>query len=99
MEKLNGYALEDGKNLYVAPFQRKSERQNELRRIQEENLNRRSNNLCLYISNLDIMVDEKILEALFTKFGKVTKTHVRISREEIYTFVFILIHFVDSEKW
>lgn len=78
MEKLNGYELEDGKNLYVGPFQKKSERQKDLQRIQEENLNKRSNNLCLYISNLDLMVDEKILEAIFTKFGKVTKAHVRI---------------------
>ncbi len=79
MEKLNGYLLEDGKNLYVGPFQRKSERQNELRRIQEENLTKRSNNLCLYISNLDSMIDENILEAIFSKFGRITKTHVSIS--------------------
>jgi len=78
MEKLNGYLLEDGKNLYVGPFQRKSERQNELRRIREENLNKRSNNLCLYVSNLDTMVDEKMLEAIFNKFGRVTKTRVSI---------------------
>jgi len=78
MEKLNGHLLENGKNLYVGLFQRKSERQNELRRIQEENLNTRSNNLCLYVSNLDTMVDEKILEAIFNKFGRVTKTHVSI---------------------
>jgi RNA recognition motif-containing protein len=78
MEKLNGCLLDDGKYLYVAPFQRKSERQNELRRIQAENINQRSNNLCLYISNLDVTIDEKLLEAIFNKFGRVTKTHVSI---------------------
>jgi RNA recognition motif-containing protein len=70
--------------LYVSPFQRKSERQNELRKIQEENLNKRSNNLCLYISNLDTTIDEKILEAIFTKFGKITKTHVSIKIKIIH---------------
>ncbi len=64
--------------MYVGPFQRKSERLNELRRIREEDLNTRSNNLCLYISNLDTMVDEKFLEFIFNKFGRVTKTHVSI---------------------
>jgi hypothetical protein len=64
--------------LYVGPFQRKSERLNELRRIREEDLNTRSNNLCLYISNLDTMIDEKLLEGLFNKFGRVTKIHVSI---------------------
>jgi RNA recognition motif-containing protein len=78
MENLNGYSLNDGKHLYVAPFQRKNERVNEIRRLQEENYNRRANNQCLYISNLDTIIDEKQLEAIFSKFGIVTKTHVSV---------------------
>jgi len=92
MEKLNGYTLEDGKKLYVAPFQRKSERENELRKIHEENLNQRSNNLCLYISNLDMMVDENILEAIFSKFGQVTKTHVCIDRRRSMKYIHLYYH-------
>jgi hypothetical protein len=76
MDKLNEYSLDDGKYLYVAPFQRKSERQNVLRQNQADNYNQRSSNLCLYISNLDMTIDERVLEVIFNKFGRVTKTHV-----------------------
>jgi hypothetical protein len=76
MEKLNGYLLDDNKRLYVAPFQRKSERQKILQRIHEENYETRSNNFCLYVSNLDIMIDENLLEQVFSRFGRVIKTHV-----------------------
>ena len=98
MERLNGYSLEDGKKLYVGPFQRKSERENEMRRQHEENLKIRSNNLSLYVSNLDTAVDEKFLEAIFSKFGNVTKAHVSIFRYEMPKFL-ILIRILDYENW
>lgn len=75
---MNGHLLADGQRLYVGYFQKKAQRVNELRRIHEENLTKRSNDLCLYISNLDTTVNETILEGLFSRFGKVTKVHVRI---------------------
>ncbi|CAF1069967.1 unnamed protein product [Adineta ricciae] len=76
MEHLNGHPLEQNKHLYVAFFQTKSEREKELRRVHEENRERRSHQLCLYVSNLDTMIDEKQLENIFSKFGTITKTHI-----------------------
>ncbi|CAF0862576.1 unnamed protein product [Rotaria sordida] len=76
MMNLNGYVLHDGKQLYVGRFQKKSERQNELLRIREENQHKQSNNLSLFVSNLDPLIDEQLLEVIFTKFGRVTKTHI-----------------------
>ncbi|CAF3137969.1 unnamed protein product [Rotaria sp. Silwood2] len=76
MMNLNGHILEDGKQLYVGPFQKKSERQNDLQRMREENHHIQSNNLSLFVSNLDPVIDEQLLEVIFTKFGKVTKTHI-----------------------
>lgn len=88
MEKLNGYLLDDNKHLYVGYFQKKSERQKELQRIQEENHNRQSNDLCLYVSNLDITIDEKFLETIFSDFGRITKAHVNIQGIKINTLYF-----------
>lgn len=66
--------------MYVGPFQKKSERQYELRRLHRENLSQRADNLSLYISNMDSLIDEKILEAIFSKYGRVTKTHVSMEK-------------------
>ncbi|CAF1254957.1 unnamed protein product [Adineta ricciae] len=82
MEHLNGHPLEQNKHLYVGFFQRKSERQKELRRAQEEIWGRRSHQLCLYVSNLDTMIDEKQLENIFSKFGTITKTHILRKRTQ-----------------
>ncbi|CAF4046525.1 unnamed protein product [Adineta steineri] len=76
IDKLNGYLLDDNKHLYVGIFQRKSERQKELQQVHAENIDKRSNNLCLYISNLDVKIDEIFLGNLFNQFGQVTKTHI-----------------------
>lgn len=73
---MNGHRLDNGNCLYVGPFQRKADRQQDLQRIHQENLIKRAENLCLYISNMDTSIDEKILESIFSKFGHVTKTHV-----------------------
>lgn len=74
--------MENGKCLYVGFFQKKSERVQELRRLHQDNLSKRADNLCLYLSNLDRMIDEKILEAIFSQYGPVTKTHVCIKGGE-----------------
>ncbi|UJR32290.1 hypothetical protein I4U23_019754 [Adineta vaga] len=44
--------------------------------MQEEIHEKRSNQLCLYISNLDTMIDEKYLEEISSRFGTITKTHI-----------------------
>lgn len=74
--RLDGYILEDGKRLYVGPFQKKTLRQKELQRMHQENQHKESQSVSLYISNLDVTIDERLLELIFSKYGNVTGTNV-----------------------
>ncbi|CAF1081268.1 unnamed protein product [Rotaria magnacalcarata] len=76
MMNLNGRVLDGGQQLYVGFFQSKPERQKEIQRIREENRRKQSNSLTLYVSNLDRSIDEKLLEVIFNKFGRITHTHL-----------------------
>ena len=63
---MNGHRLENGKQLYVGRFQRRAER-SEMRTQQGS----------LYLSNLDLNIDEYFLHEIFNRFGKITHIHVR----------------------
>eukprot|EP00003_Mantamonas_plastica_P023139 TRINITY_DN408_c3_g1_i1.p1 TRINITY_DN408_c3_g1~~TRINITY_DN408_c3_g1_i1.p1 ORF type:complete len:682 (+),score=327.05 TRINITY_DN408_c3_g1_i1:112-2046(+) len=78
VEDMNEFELE-GKKLYVGRAQKKSERQQELKRkfdqLKEERLNRYQG-VNVYVKNLDDQVDDEQLRKEFSPFGTITSAKV-----------------------
>ncbi|KAI3908269.1 hypothetical protein MKX01_027291 [Papaver californicum] len=70
INNVNGYTVE-GKQIYVGPFVKKSER---------PSANCGSNFTNLYIKNLDLDVTEELLMEKFSKYGKIT--HLVIMKDD-----------------
>ncbi|GFO38628.1 polyadenylate-binding protein [Plakobranchus ocellatus] len=81
VQKLNGTKV-GGKKIYCGPAQKIVERQAKLRdyfeKIEREHSNHR-NGCNLYLKNLDLDVDEKMLKEEFSRFGTITS--VKVMRE------------------
>lgn len=71
VDELNGIEIE-GKKVYVGRAQKKDERREELRKLYEQ----KYQGVNLYIKNLEDGVDDKKLEEMFSKFGKITSAKV-----------------------
>ncbi|KAL1192246.1 Polyadenylate-binding protein 3 [Cardamine amara subsp. amara] len=81
VEKMNGISLGDDV-LYVGRAQKKSEREEELRRkFEQERINRfeKSQGANLYLKNLDDSVDDEKLKEMFSEFGNVTSSKVMLN--------------------
>ncbi|KAG5409899.1 hypothetical protein IGI04_006218 [Brassica rapa subsp. trilocularis] len=81
VEKMNGISL--GENvLFVGKAQKKSEREEELKRKHEqEKLNRfeKLEGSNLYVKNLDDSVDDEKLKEMFSEYGNVTSSKVMMN--------------------
>ncbi|CAN7123082.1 unnamed protein product [Brassica rapa subsp. narinosa] len=81
VEKMNGTSL--GENvLFVGKAQKKSEREEELKRKHEqEKLNRfeKLEGSNLYVKNLDDSVDDEKLKEMFSEYGNVTSSKVMMN--------------------
>ena len=78
VEKMNGNSLGDDV-LFVGRAQKKSEREQELRRkFEQERMNRfeKSQRENLSLKNLDDSVDNEKLKEMFSEFGNVTSSKV-----------------------
>jgi polyadenylate-binding protein len=78
VQSLNGYSLGD-KQLYVGRFQKKNERQSEIKRKKDLQRQERMNKyqgVNLYIKNLDDTIDDERLKKEFSKFGTITSAKV-----------------------
>jgi polyadenylate-binding protein len=89
--KLNGYSLGD-KQIYVGRFQKKNERQSEIKRRKDAQRQERMNKyqgVNLYIKNLDDTINDERLRAEFAKFGTITSAKVMTdgSRSKGFGFV------------
>lgn len=80
MEKLNGYTIGD-KQIYVGRFQKKAERNAEMKRKKDQQRLERMNKyqgVNLYIKNLDDTIDDEHLRTEFSKFGTITSAKVSV---------------------
>ncbi|CAF1463916.1 unnamed protein product [Adineta steineri] len=78
VDKLNGYSIGD-KQLYVGRFQKKNERQSEIKRKKDLQRQERMNKyqgVNLYIKNLDDTIDDERLRKEFSKFGTITSARI-----------------------
>ena len=76
---LNGHTIGD-KQLYVGRFQKKNERQSEIKRkkdIQRQERMNKYQGVNLYIKNLDDTIDDERLRKEFSKFGTITSAKVK----------------------
>ncbi|KAG7592665.1 RNA recognition motif domain [Arabidopsis thaliana x Arabidopsis arenosa] len=81
VEKMNGISLGDDV-LYIGRAQKKSEREEELRRkFEQERINRfeKSQGANLYLKNLDDSVDDEKLKEMFSEYGNVTSSKVMLN--------------------
>lgn len=92
VEELNNKEI-DGKSLFVGRAQKKSEREDELRRKFEQLRVERMNKyqgVNLYIKNLDEAVDEEQLRQEFAPFGTITSARLmRNEKDESKGFAFV----------
>jgi len=75
---LNGHTIGD-KQLYVGRFQKKNERQSEIKRkkdIQRQERMNKYQGVNLYIKNLDDTIDDERLRKEFSKFGTITSAKI-----------------------
>jgi polyadenylate-binding protein len=78
VQTLNGYSIGD-KQLYVGRFQKKNERQSEIKRKKDLQRQERMNKyqgVNLYIKNLDDTIDDERLRKEFSKFGTITSARI-----------------------
>jgi len=78
VQNLNGHTIGD-KQLYVGRFQKKNERQSEIKRKKDLQRQERMNKyqgVNLYIKNLDDTIDDERLRKEFSKFGTITSAKV-----------------------
>jgi RNA recognition motif-containing protein len=78
VQSLNGYSIGD-KQLFVGRFQKKNERQSEIKRKKDLQRQERMNKyqgVNLYIKNLDDTIDDERLKKEFSKFGTITSARV-----------------------
>lgn len=78
MQGLNGYSIED-KILFAGPFRKRSEREAERKRLQEQkrkDYRAKFQGVNLFIKNLDDSIDEDRLRHEFSKFGNITSVKV-----------------------
>jgi len=86
VQTLNGYSIGD-KQLYVGRFQKKNERQSEIKRKKDLQRQERMNKyqgVNLYIKNLDDTIDDERLRKEFSKFGTITSARVILSNEILF---------------
>jgi polyadenylate-binding protein len=75
---LNGFSIGD-KQLFVGRFQKKNERQSEIKRkkdIQRQERMNKYQGVNLYIKNLDDTIDDERLRKEFSKFGAITSARI-----------------------
>jgi len=79
IEQLNGTKLNNGNELYVAKFEKKSERTKKLK-IEMSKTNVQDNNQKknLYIKYIDESVNEEMLRKEFEVFGKITSIKIQV---------------------
>jgi polyadenylate-binding protein len=78
VQSLNGYSIGD-KQLYVGRFQKKNERQSEIKRKKDLQRQERMNKyqgVNIYIKNLDDTIDDERLRKEFSKFGTITSAKI-----------------------
>jgi polyadenylate-binding protein len=78
VQSLNGYSIGD-KQLFVGRFQKKNERQSEIKRKKDLQRQERMNKyqgVNLYIKNLDDTIDDERLKKEFSKFGTITSARI-----------------------
>ncbi|CAK9165324.1 unnamed protein product [Ilex paraguariensis] len=78
VEAMNGVLI-GSKKIFVGRAQKKAEREELLKRAREEMLNRHAemlNSSDLYVKNLNISIDGRKLEEIFSAFGEVKSTKV-----------------------
>ncbi|CAF1564186.1 unnamed protein product [Rotaria magnacalcarata] len=78
VQNLNGFTVGD-KQIYVGRFQKKNERQSEIKRKKELQRQERMNKyqgVNLYIKNLDDTIDDERLRKEFAKFGSITSAKI-----------------------
>lgn len=78
VESLNGKKIDD-KEWYVGKAQKKSERENELRRRFEQSVKEsvdKYQGVNLYLKNLDDTINDEKLRELFSEFGSITSCKV-----------------------
>lgn len=84
VDALNGKEVSEGKQMYVARAQKKTERQMELKRKFEELKKKRhdsSYGINLYVKNLDDTIDDEGLRRLFSANGTITSAKVMTDDE------------------
>ncbi|KAJ0256345.1 RNA recognition motif domain-containing protein [Hirschfeldia incana] len=82
VEKMNGISLGEDV-LYVGRAQKKSEREEELRRKHEQDRLEKSNGTNLYVKNLDDGVNDEKLKEMFAEYGNVTSSKVMVNPEGV----------------
>ncbi|XP_056646289.1 polyadenylate-binding protein 4-like isoform X1 [Diorhabda sublineata] len=92
VDALNGKELIEGKILYVGRAQKKTERQQELKRrfeaLKMERLNRYQG-VNLYVKNLDDTIDDERLRKEFAPFGTITSAKVMLEEGRSKGFGFV----------
>ncbi|KAL0700720.1 hypothetical protein Bca4012_056842 [Brassica carinata] len=80
VEKMNGISLGEDV-LYVGRAQKKSEREEELKRKYEQERLEKTQGMNLYVKNLDDSVNDEKLKEMFAEYGEVTSTKVMMNPE------------------
>ena len=102
VEEMNGAEM-FGKTLYVSRAQKKSERQQELRKKFDQlkvERARKYAGINLYVKNLDDSVDDERLEKEFASFGTVTSARVMTEggRSKVRSLLILSIDFVEIRR-
>ncbi|KAJ8868301.1 hypothetical protein PR048_029817 [Dryococelus australis] len=99
VEELDGFLLAEGKRLYVAPAQKKTERQQMLKQKYEDLKSKRATlfrGRNLYLKNLDQSVDDECLLREFSAFGTVLSAKVSMDGSRSKGFGFVCFSTVEE---
>ncbi|CAF0814137.1 unnamed protein product [Adineta ricciae] len=98
VKNMNGYTLGD-KQLFVGRFQKKNERQAEIKRKKDLQRIERMNKyqgVNLYIKNLDDTIDDERLKKEFSKFGTITSARIMFENGRSKGFGFVCFSAPDE---
>jgi polyadenylate-binding protein len=98
VQSLNGFTIGD-KKLYVGRFQKKIERQSEIKRKKDLQRLERMNKyqgVNLYIKNLDDTIDDERLQKEFSKFGTITSAKIMAENGRSKGFGFVCFSAPDE---
>lgn len=98
VQNLNGFTVGD-KQLFVGRFQKKNERQSEIKRKKDMQRQERINKyqgVNLYIKNLDDSIDDERLRKEFAKFGSITSAKVMVENGHSKGFGFVCFSAPDE---